>query len=180
MFLLDYIRQRWVRKGAVVEAGIPPESRPDAIPVDRTLVARHLAAFPELPQDEAVVEKLVEAVSDPMFIQTGPRALTEQLIASGRLAADAEPLNRLLQVLTNEITRRMYIDAARLKEGAIGIRLFAEPGRDEPAIRQLVEQDLYGLGPGVYPFDLVPDNPTPGRRCGFYIRVATPEPTASR
>ena len=178
MFLLDYIKKRWAPKGPVVTAGVPPESRPDQVPVNRELVGRHLAGCPDLPQDTDTLDALLNALSDPLFIQTGPRELAYRLVQNGKIIADPEKLIALLNVLTNEITRRMYIDSARQKEGAIGIRLFAENPTPTAAIRQLVEQDAYGLGKGVYPFDKVPENPTPGKRCGFYVRVATPDSPA--
>lgn len=178
MFLLDYIKQRWAPKGPVVNAGVPPESRPDQLPVNRELIAQHLAGCPDLPQDSATLEVLLHALSDPLFLQTGARALASELIQRGSIQADLERLVQLLNVLTNEITRRMYIDSARFKDGAIGIRLVSESPAPSSAIRLLVEQDSFGLGAGVYPFEQVPDNPTPGQRCGFYVRVATSETAA--
>ncbi|TCV84296.1 hypothetical protein [Sulfurirhabdus autotrophica] len=178
MFLLDYIKQRWAPKGPVVNAGVPPEARPDQVPVTRELIALHLAGSPHLPQDAEALNTLFEALSDPFFIQTGARDLARKLIQQGKIVADLEKLVQLLNVLTNEITRRMYIDSARQKEGAIGIRLFSESPTPIDAIRQLVEQDSHGLGKGIYPFDSVPENPTPGQRCGFYVRVATADSPA--
>lgn len=173
MFLLDYIKQRWAPKGPVVNAGVPPEARPDQVPVTQELIVLHLAGSPDLPQDAETLNKLFEALSDPLFLQTGARDLATQLIQQGKIVADLEKLIQLLNVLTNEITRRMYIDSARQKEGAIGIRLFSESPTPTDAINRLVAQDAYGLGKGIYPFDNVPENPTPGQRCGFYVRVAT-------
>ena len=178
MFLLDYIKQRWAPKGPVVNAGIPPESRPEQLPVTQALIAQHLAGCPDLPQDSATLIRLLQALSDPLFLQTGARDLATQLIQQGKIQADPERLIQLFNVLTNEITRRMYVDSARNKEGAIGIRLYAESREPSPAIRLLVEQDSFGLGAGVYPFDQVPDNPAPGQRCGFYVRVAVREPAS--
>ena len=176
MYLLDYIRKRWVRKGPMVEIGIPPESRPGSVPVNRALISCHLAACPELPQDQATLEALLTALNDPLFIQTGARALAQQLIADGKIQADQEALVQLLHVLTGEITRQMYIASAQAKPGAVGIRLFAEKTTSDAATLELIEQDRFGLGKGVYPFDQVPVNPTPGKRCGFYVRVATAPP----
>ena len=170
MYLLDYIRKRWVRKGPMVEIGIPPESRPDKMPVNRALISHHLAACAELPQNQTTLDALLDTLNDPFFIQTGARALALQLIASGKIQADPEALVQLLHVLTGEITRQMYIASAQSKHGAVGIRLFAEAAADG-AIVELIEQDRFGLGKGVYPFDQVPANPTPGKRCGFYVRV---------
>lgn len=177
MFLLDYIKQRWAPKGSVVNAGIPPESRPDRLPVTQALIAQHLAGCPDLPQNPATLATLLYVLSDPLFLQTGARVLATQLIQQGKIKADLERLVHLFNVLTNEITRRMYVDSARNKEGAIGIRLYAESREPNPSIRLLLGQDSFGLGAGIYPFDQVPDNPTPGQRCGFYIRVAVQEST---
>ena len=171
MYLLDYIRKRWVRKGPMVEIGIPPESRPDKVPVNRALISHHLAACAELPQDQATLDALLDTLNDPFFIQAGARALALQLIADGKIQADPEALVQLLHVLTGEITRQMYIASAQAKPGAVGIRLFAEKATSDAAILELIEQDRFGLGKGVYPFDQVPANPTPGKRCGFYVRV---------
>ena len=173
-YLLDYIKSRWAPKGSVVTAGVPPEQRVEAVPVTRALVATHLNASTALPHDAATLDRLVTALSDPLFIQTGARALAQQLIGDG-LVAEPEPLVRLLTVLTQEITRRMYIDAAPQRDGAIGIRLLSVSSTPDPAIQALCRADTHSLGAGVYPFDAVPDNPTPGQPCGFYIRVVVQE-----
>ena len=169
-YLLDYIKSRWAPKGSVVTAGVPPEPRVDNVPVTRTLVATHLNASASLPHDAATLDRLIAALTDPLFIQTGARPLAQQLIAGG-LAAELEPLVKLLTVLTQEITRRMYIDAAPQRDGAIGIRLLPVSVVPDVAVQALCQADNHGLGVGVYPFDAVPDNPTPGQPCGFYIRV---------
>ncbi|MEO6145990.1 MAG: hypothetical protein ABIT70_02865 [Sulfuriferula sp.] len=171
-YLLDYIKSRWAPKGSVVTAGVPPETRVDHMPVSRALVACHLAASLQLPQGEATETAIFMALSDPLFLQTGPRGLAQQLIGAG-LNADLEPLVKLLTVLTQEITRRMYIEAASQRSEAIGIRLFPLHNSTDAAIQTLCGADAHGLGTGVYPFTAVPDNPMPGQTCGFYIRVVT-------
>lgn len=171
-YLLDYIKSRWAPKGSVVTAGVPPEARVDQVPVSRALVACHLAASPRLPQGDAVEAAIFAALSDPLFLQTGPRDLAQQLIAAG-LDTDLEPLVKLLTVLTQEVTRRMYIEAASQRPEAIGIRLFPLHATQDPTIQALCVVDAHGLGSGVYPFTAVPDNPTPGQPCAFYIRVVT-------
>ncbi len=171
-YLLDYIKSRWAPKGSVVTAGVPPEARVEQVPVTRELVARHLATSTLLPQGEAIETAIFKALSDPLFLQTGPRALAQQLIGAG-LSADLEPLVKLLTVLTQEVTRRMYIEAASQRPEAIGIRLFPLHATMDPAIQALCAADAHGLGNGVYPFTAVPDNPTPGQPCAFYIRVVT-------
>lgn len=173
MFLLDYIRQRWQPRGSVVSAGVPPQERPAAIVLPPDLIGRHLCACDDLPHDAASQAAIAEAISDPAAIQHGSREIARRLIAADRVAAELEALTRLIGVLLSELARHMYISAARERPGAIGIRLMEEPGISDPAVAQLLEQDAYGLGPGVYPFDHVPANPTPGKRCGFYIRVVT-------
>jgi len=169
-YLLDYIKSRWAPKGSVVTAGVPPEQRVEQVPVSPGLIARHLAGAPALPQNEATQTMLYTALSDPLFIQTGPRVLAQQLIAHG-LAAELEALVKLLTVLTQEVTRQMYIDAARNREGAVGIRLLPIAAQPDAEIAALCSADQHGLGAGAYPFDAVPANPTPGQPCGFYIRV---------
>lgn len=171
-YLLDYIKSRWASKGSVVTAGVPPETRVDHMPVSRALVACHLAASPELLQGEATETAIFTALSDPLFLQTGPRGLAQQLIGAG-LSADLEPLVKLLTVLTQEVTRRMYIEAASQRPEAIGIRLFPLHTSTDSTIQALCSADAHGLGAGVYPFAAVPDNPTPGQPCAFYIRVVT-------
>lgn len=171
-YLLDYIKSRWVPKGSVVTAGVPPETRVEEVPATRELVARHLAASPRLPHDAVTENAIFMALSDPLFLQTGPRALAQQLIAAG-LNAGLEPLVKLLTVLTQEVTRRMYIEAASRRPEAIGIRLFPLHAGADPVIQALCATDAHGLGAGVYPFAAVPDNPTPGQSCPFYIRVVT-------
>lgn len=173
-YLLDYIRSRWAPKGSVVTAGVPPEQRVEQVPVTPELIARHLAASPALPQHAAVQTLLYTALSDPLFIQTGPRVLAQQLIASG-LEAELEALVKLLTVLTQEVTRQMYIDAARNRDGAIGIRLLPLAPQPDAVIAELCSANSYGIGIGAYPFDAVPANPTPGQPCGFYIRVVIRE-----
>lgn len=169
-YLLDYIKSRWAPKGSVVTAGVPPEQRLDQVPVTPELIARHLSASPSMPQNEQTQAVLYTALADPMFIQTGPRALAQQLIANG-LDTELEALVRLLTVLTQEVTRQMYIEAARDRDGAVGIRLLPVATQPPANIAVLCSTDQYGLGAGAYPFDAVPANPTPGQPCGFYIRV---------
>ncbi len=171
-YLLDYIKSRWAPKGSVVTAGIPPEARVEQVPVTRALIARHLAASSRLPQSAATENAIFMALSDPLFLQTGPRALAQQLIAAG-LNAELEPLVKLLTVLTQEVTRRMYIDAASQRPEAIGIRLFPLHATADSVIQALCTANAHGLGAGIYPFAAVPDNPTPGQPCAFYIRVVT-------
>lgn len=176
MFLLDYLRQRWQPKGSVVTAGVPPEPRPANIAVGTSLVERHLSARTDLPQRRELVEAMVGALSDPAAIQHGARVIADRLIARMPFEVAREPLVELISVVLAELARGMYIDAARSKPSAIGIRVIAEPGIDDANVIELTTRDAFGLGAGVYPFDQVPANPTPGRRCGFYIRVVQSAP----
>lgn len=173
MFLLDYIRQRWQPRGSIVTAGVPPEPRPVAIALPTGLVAEHLGACEDLPHDSATQTAIETAISDLAAIQYGARAIANKLIETKAVAAEPEALVRLIGVLLSEIARHMYISAAQQRDGAIGIRLLAESGNTDTAVARLIDQDAHGLGAGVYPFDQVPANPTPGKRCGFYIRVVT-------
>ena len=171
-YLLDYIKSRWAPKGSVVTAGVPPEQRVEHVPVTLALIEHHLAASPAIPQDSG--DRLYAALSDPLFIQTGPRVLAQQFIANG-LHCELEPLVKLLTVLTQDVTRQMYIDAAPSRDGAIGIRLFPVSANPDAEIAALCTADGHELGPGVYPFNAVPANPTAGQPCGFYIRVVIKE-----
>lgn len=171
-YLLDYIKSRWAPKGSVVTAGVPPEQRVEQVPVTPELIDRHLAASSAIPQDSRAI--LYAALSDPFFIQTGPRVLAQQLIANG-LNSELEPLVKLLTVLTQDVTRQMYIDAAPSRDGAVGIQLFPVSPDHDAKIAILCSTDMHGLGKGVYPFHAVPANPTPGQTCGFYIRVVIRE-----
>lgn len=171
MFLLDYLRQRWQPKGGVVSAGVPPEARPARIAVDSALVERHLYARSDLPHRPELAQAISIALSDASAIQHGARAIADRLLTQMDLALAREPLVELIQILLAELARHMYIDAARTKRGALGIRVIAELGVVDANVIELTTRDAFGLGAGVYPFDQVPENPTPGRRCGFYIRV---------
>lgn len=171
MFLLDYLRQRWQPKGSIVAAGVPPEARPANMAVDHALVERHLHARVDLPHAPELADALVAALSDASAIQYGARAIADRLVAQLSIAIAREPLVELINVVLAELARRMYIEAARSKPGAIGIRVIAEPGVHDANVIKLTARDEFGLGAGVYPFDQVPQNPAPGRRCGFYIRV---------
>lgn len=174
MFLLDYIRQRWQPRGSVVSAGVPPQARPTTVLLPAGLIARHLHACADLPHDAATEAALSKAISDPGAIQHGARAIANSLIEHQQVRAELQPLQDLIAVLLAELARRMYISAAQAREGAMGIRLLSEAGNNDADVIRLVTQDLHGLGAGVYPFDAVPDNPTAGKRCGFYVRVVTP------
>lgn len=171
MFLLDYLRQRWQPKGGVVMAGVPPEARPARIALAAALVERHLYARSDLPGRPELAQAITAALSDASAIQHGARAIVDRLTADMDFEVAREPLIEIVNVLLAELARRMYIDAARAKPGARGIRVIAEPGVTDAGIIALATRDEFGLGPDVYPFERVPDNPTPGRRCGFYIRV---------
>lgn len=173
MFLLDYIRQRWQPRGSVVSAGVPPQARPATIFLPEGLIARHLHACADLPHDAATEAALANAISNPAAIQHGARAIAKNLVENEGVVAEPQPLQNLIAVLLAELARAMYINAAQTREGAIGIRLVAEAENSNANVINLVTQDLHGLGPGVYPFDAVPVNPTPGQRCGFHVRVVT-------
>lgn len=173
MFLLDYIRQRWQPRGSVVSAGVPPQARPTTVLLPAGLIARHLHACADLPHDAATEAALANAISEPAAIQHGARAIAKSLVENEGVRAELQPLQNLIAVLLAELARTMYINAAQAREGAIGIRLLPETGNSDASVIHLVTQDLHGLGPGVYPFDAVPENPTPGQRCGFYVRVVT-------
>lgn len=169
MSIFDWLGLRFKPKGAVVEIGVPMQDRTERVPLTPELVQRHLAAIPALPGDLA--QPLYALLSNPLSLQNSGSELVRQLPAEVLEGVDKAALGSLINVLINEITRRMYIESARLRPGAIGIRLLAEQDPPPPEIAAITTVDVHGLGVGVYPLDAVPDNPTPGRRCGFYVRV---------
>lgn len=169
MSLFDWLGLRFKPKGAVVEIGVPMQERTEQVPLTQELVSRHLAAVAGLPT--TLVEPVYQLLSNPLSMQYSGSELVKQLPAEILEGVDRLALGSLINVLINEITRRMYIESAGLRPGVIGIRLLAEQEPPPAEIAAITEVDVYGLGKGVYPLDAVPDNPTPGRRCGFYVRV---------
>lgn len=169
MSIFDWLGLRFKPKGAVVEIGVPMQERTDQVPLTRELVARHLGALAGLPA--TLVEPVYQLLSNPLSMQYSGSELVKQLPAEALEGADKAALGSLINVLINEITRRMYIDSAALRPGVVGIRLLAEQDPPPAEIAAITEVDAHGLGKGVYPLNAVPDNPTPGKRCGFYVRV---------
>lgn len=162
--------------GGVVEAGIPQETRVDALPLGEAEFSRHYHAFGALPQDERVRARLLQALRHPDFLQELPRGTARRLLAPGGdpalAAVGPETLLEFLQLMHGEITRRMYIEAAARRAGARGIRfLLPEGAAAEPEEAAIVQADRHGLGPGGYPFHALPENPHPGRPARYYVRV---------
>lgn len=172
MRLLDMIRARFAPKG-VLEAGIPPQDRPCALRFDEGVIGFHLAAFPQLPQDAAAVQRIHAFLVQPLSLQIGAREGAARLAADWPV--DGEALRKLLDVLLAELSRALYLEAAAQRPGVAGIRLLPEPGESDAAVLEITRRDAYGLGRGVYPLAAVPANPRPGQRAGFYVRVVQKE-----
>jgi hypothetical protein len=169
--LLDWLGLRPAPRGALVDAGIPPESRPVRLLAMDALVTLHLPAFGHLPQTPGT---LAARLDDPALMQLGARAAAQQLLDEGHPGSLAD-WHAFLDVLYADQARLLFIDAAQRRPGVTGIRLHPEPGVDDPGVLALTQQDAYGLGPGGYPCDRVPDNPSPGRRAGMYVRALLAE-----
>lgn len=168
------------RKGLVLEAGIPPEERVDALPLPEAQFLRHYHGFGELPDDAQLRSTLLQILRQPDFLADLPRGTLHKLLAPGGplagAAVDPDALLRFLGVMHGEITRQMYIDSARRRVGARGIRFHLPAGAAaSPEEQAIVEADPHGLGPGGYPFGALPENPHPGRAAKYYVRVILDE-----
>ncbi len=169
MSIFDWLGLRFKPKGAVVEIGVPMQERTERVPLTLELVQRHLQAVTALPA--TLAEPVYRLLANPLSMQHSGSELVKQLPAEILEGVDKAALGSLINVLINEVTRRMYIESAGLRPGVVGIRLLAEQDPPPPEIAAITEVDAHGLGKGVYPLNAVPDNPTPGKRCGFYVRV---------
>lgn len=170
------------RKSLVLEAGIPPEERVDQLPLSEAQFLRHFNGFGELPDDPQLQNILLRALQDPGFLLDLPRGTAQRLLSPGGALADSgleqDSLLRFLNLMHGEITRAMYIKAARDRVGARGIRFLLPENVSVPeAERAVVEGDTHGLGAGGYPFDAIPENPHPGQPARYYVRVILDEPS---
>lgn len=170
------------RKSLVLEAGIPPEERVEQLPLSEAQFLRHYNGFNELPEDAKVREILFQALRDPALLLDLPRGTAQRLLspggALGGSGLDQDSLLRFLNLMHGEITRAMYIKAARDRSGARGIRfMLPEHVTVSEAEHALVEANIHGLGAGGYPFDAIPENPHPGQPARYYVRVILAEPS---
>jgi hypothetical protein len=79
---------------------------------------------------------------------------------------------QFFKVLHSEITRRMYIDAARKREDVAGLQFtLRDPARADARVCAIAEANSYDLGAGTYPFTHIPENPHPGTENPFIIRI---------
>lgn len=170
------------RKSLVLEAGIPPEERVDQLPLSQVQFLRHFNGFGELPDDPQLKDTLLRTLQDPNFLLDLPRGAAQRLLSPGGALAGLEispdALLRFLNLMHGEITRAMYIHAARERIGARGIRFLLPDNVTVPGAEQaIVETDAHGLGAGGYPFDAMPENPHPGQPAKYYVRVILDEPS---
>jgi hypothetical protein len=164
-------------RGVVVEAGVPPQERVDRLPLPEILFARHYHAFADLPDDPELMSELLAWARSPDFLRDLPRQSARRFLARAQGAAgsvEEQCLTAFFKVLHSEITRRMYLEGARHREGVVGIRLrLRDPATAGSAAQALVSDDAHGLGPGIYPLNAVPENPEPGREHPFIIQIVT-------
>ncbi|MGC9128473.1 MAG: hypothetical protein ACP5GA_07040 [Acidithiobacillus sp.] len=164
-------------RGVVVEAGVPPQGRVDCLPLPEILFARHYHGYARLPEDPALMAFLLAWARSPDFLRDLPRQSARRFLASQPGASartDEQSLTGFFKVLHSEITRRMYLDGARQREGVVGIRLrLRDPATASSAAQALVANDAHGLGPGIYPLNAVPENPEPGREHPFIIQIVS-------
>ncbi|MCE5360700.1 MAG: hypothetical protein JJ714_06920, partial [Acidithiobacillus sp.] len=107
------------------------------------------------------------------FLRLLPRQAARAFLAEKpRPDLDENTLTAFFQVLFGEITRRMYIDAARQRPEALGLRFsLANERTASAAARSIVAADQHAMGPGVYPFTHIPENPDPGTENPFVIHI---------
>jgi len=164
-------------RGVVVDAGIPPQDRVDRLPLPEVLFARHYHGFARLPEDPCLMQSLLAWARTPEFLRDLPRSSARRFLATdlGRAQQlDEQTLTEFFKILHSEITRRMYLEGARQREGVVGVRLrLRDPEKASGAARALVASDSHGLGPGVYPLNAVPENPESGREHPFIIQIVT-------
>ncbi len=160
-------------RGAVVDAGVPPQERVEELPLPAPLFYLHYQGFGQLPEDSALQRALSEFVVRADFLRLLPRESARSFLAAHPDSGVAEnTLVAFFRVLFSEITRRMYVDAARQRPEAIGLRFsLAKPETASAAAQSIVSEDVHGLGPGTYPFTHIPENPQPGTENPFVIRI---------
>ena len=160
-------------RGAVVDAGVPPQERVDELPLPEPLFYIHLQGFGRLPDDSALHHALLRFATQAEFLRLLPRQSARSFLAERpQTQIDENTLAAFFQVLFSEITRRMYVDAARQRPEAVGLRFtLAKAENASPVAQTIVSTDAHGLGPGVYPFTHIPENPDPGTENPFVIRI---------
>lgn len=162
--------------GVVVDAGIPPQERVAELPLPEPLFIAHYNGFGELAENAELRALLLTTARGGDFLRDLPRRSAQRLEEEAGLEAhfgvSADTVARFFRVLHGEITRRMYLEAARQREGAAGVRFaLIHPEQATGLQRRIVETDDFGLGLGVYPFTHIPENPEPGKENPYIIRV---------
>lgn len=162
--------------GVVVDAGIPPQERVAELPLPEPLFIAHYNGFGELAENAELRALLLTTARAGDFLRDLPRRsaqrLEEEAGLEARFGVSADTVARFFRVLHGEITRRMYLEAARQREGAAGVSFaLIHPEEATGPQRRIVETDDFGLGLGVYPFTHIPENPEPGKENPYIIRV---------
>ncbi|WP_369574411.1 hypothetical protein [Acidithiobacillus sp. IBUN Pt1247-S3] len=160
-------------RGAVVDAGVPPQGRVDELPLPAPLFYLHYQGFGRLPDAPELQKDLLEFAIQAEFLRLLPRQSARTFLAQHpETPVEENTLTAFFQVLFSEITRRMYIDAARQRPEAVGLRFsLAKPETASTAAQEVVAANPSGLGPGVYAFTQIPENPHPGTENPFVIRI---------
>ncbi len=163
-------------RGVVVDAGIPNQERVAELPLPEPLFVLHYNGFAGLPENAELRQLLLKTARDGEFLRDLPRVSAQRLEKNAALQArfgvELETVVRFLKVLHSEVTRRMYVEAARKREDVAGLRLtLRDPENAQAPARAMVEVDAYGLGAGTYPFTHIPENPLPGTENPFIIRI---------
>ncbi len=162
--------------GVLVDAGIPPQERVAELPLPEPLFIAHYNGFGELAEDAELRALLLATARAGEFLRDLPRrsaqGLEERVGLEARFGVPVDTVARFFRVLHGEITRRMYLEAARQREGAVGVSfVLIHPEQATGPQRRIVEADDFGLGAGVYPFNHIPENPEPGKENPYIIRV---------
>ncbi|MBN2679296.1 hypothetical protein HHS34_009835 [Acidithiobacillus montserratensis] len=163
-------------RGVVVDAGIPNQDRVAELPLPEALFVLHYNGFAQLPENAELRQLLLDTARNGEFLRDLPRVSARRLEEShglqSRFGVELENVVRFFKVLHSEITRRMYIDAARKREDVAGVQFtLRDPGQADVEQLAIVEADPSALGAGVYPLNHIPENPHPGTENPFIIRI---------
>ncbi|MBN2679220.1 hypothetical protein [Acidithiobacillus thiooxidans] len=163
-------------RGVVVDAGIPNQERVAELPLPEALFVLHYNGFAKLPENAELRQLLLNTARNGDFLRDLPRVsarrLEESAALQSRFGIELETVVQFFKVLHSEITRRMYIDAARKREDVAGLQFtFRDPAGADARVCAIAEANPYDLGVGTYPFTHIPENPHPGTENPFIIRI---------
>ncbi|MFA7496837.1 MAG: hypothetical protein WCY67_11085 [Acidithiobacillus sp.] len=163
-------------RGVVIDAGIPNQERVAELPLPEPLFILHYNGFGAFPENAELRHLLLDTARNADFLRDLPRVSARQLEEKSALQArfglELETVVQFFKVLHSEITRRMYVDSARQREGGAGLQFtLRDPEKATTEDRAIVVANDHGLGAGIYPFTHIPQNPHPGRENPFIIRI---------